>query len=471
MRRSSTMFDRRPFDASRRRVLQGAGVAVGLPLLDAFTPRRAAAQAGVKPGYAVFIVGMNGVQQAGAYNEPERFWPSRTGALTRASMQADSGRATSELADHAERLLLVRGIHFAFPGNGCGHSGGGNQVLTAARVSDDPSRNRSLAMGESVDHRISQALTQREPLALYAGPKYGYINDHVSHRAAKNVIVAESNPWTAYSKIAGMPGGESAARRLLADRRKSVNDVLRAQIERLKARPELSREDKQRLDRHFSSIRDIEVGLTATELPAAKVSELRAIDGQHRNQDRRLQVLQLQFDIIAFALASGHARVAFLQHGDGTDGISYTIDGQRLPNHHHVSHRIHSDTNVGDPIPGADMMHHRIDRLQMREFKKLLDKLAAVSTPEGNLLDLGYAVWTNQIATGSHSYNNVPYLIAGRAGGYLRTGRFVDLPRTTNNRLLNTLINAAGVRGPGGALVENFGDPSLQRGQIADLVA
>ena len=81
----------------------------------------------------------------------------------------DADRAVSELAEFADKLLLVRGTRFAFPGNGCGHSGGGNQVLTAHKVSDDPMGNKSLAMGESVDNRIARELNrpaQPEPLAL-----------------------------------------------------------------------------------------------------------------------------------------------------------------------------------------------------------------------------------------------------------------------------------------------------------------
>ena len=84
----------------------------------------------------------------------------------------DADRAVNELADYADKLLMVRGTKFAFPGNGCGHSGGGNQCLTAAKVSDDPSGNESLAMGESVDNRIARELnpaSNPDPLTLYAG--------------------------------------------------------------------------------------------------------------------------------------------------------------------------------------------------------------------------------------------------------------------------------------------------------------
>ena len=224
------------------------------------------------------------------------------------------------------------------------------------------------------------------------------------------------------------------------------------------------------MDRHLSSVRDIEQQLIASVTPATS-ADFKSIDGQHRVDDNRPKVLNLQFDLIALALASGQHRVAFVQQGDGSDGINHVLDGNKLPNYHHISHRIDSDGSSGNPIAGAEMMHHRIDRLHMQTFRTLLDKLKAVSTPNGSLLDLGYAVWTNQQANGAHKYINVPYLIAGKAGGYLKTGQFVDIAPTMNNKLLNTLINAAGVRNASGGPVDDFGDGSLPKGLVSQIVA
>jgi hypothetical protein len=61
-------------------------------------------------------------------------------------------------------------------------------------------------------------------------------------------------------------------------------------------------------------------------------------------------------------------------------------------------------------------------------------------------------------------------IIAGSAGGFLRQGQYIDAGGVGNNRLLNTLITANGVRRNGGP-VEDFGDPSLEGGLIDALVA
>src|SRR4030095_547301 len=102
---------------NRRMVLRGAGgLMLGLPLLETFMPRKASAQTAVRSPFVLIVVGDNGVVQAGANlgggGEPEMFWPTATGARTKDKMLADkSTRATGELSDYAEKLLIVRGIN------------------------------------------------------------------------------------------------------------------------------------------------------------------------------------------------------------------------------------------------------------------------------------------------------------------------------------------------------------------------
>ena len=458
---------------SRRIFLRGLGaVSVGLPLLDAFTPR--GAKAADAPRCAVFVRQGNGVAQAGN-NEPERFWPRMLGALTTASMQGETDRAVTELASYANKLLLVRGTKFAFGANGCGHSGGGNQVLTAAKVSTDPKGQYSLAMGESVDNRMATAINPqaREPLTLLTGSTQGYLPVVLSYRAAKQLRGAENDPFNAYKRMTGLGGADPSTIDAIATRRKSVNDLIRSQLQSLLGKSELSGADRKRIDLHLSSIRDVEVKL-ACALPEMRQRELDGInpvDGKNY-----VAVSQMHMDLIALSFACDYSRVATLQFGAGNDGTEHTIpgyrNGQKLPRFHQISHRIFGDGSEGDPIEGAQEMHHEIDKLHARLFRYLLDKLAAYALPQGTLLDQSVAVWTNDLGHGvSHNYQNVPWVIAGSAGGYLKQGLYVDAGNVTHNQLLNTLLSAVGVKKPDGSPVDDFGDPSLKRGQIAALLA
>ena len=268
---------------SRRLFLWGAGgVAVGLPFLEGLQPRRLRAAPPERPRFAAFVRQANGCQQAEGM-EPEGFWPHDLGAVTNETLSGvDADRAVSELAEFADKLLLVRGTQFAFPGNGCGHSGGGNQVLTAAKVSLDPMGNKSLAMGESVDTRIARELNgpaNPEPLTLYAGPMAGYINEVLSYRGALDLRPADRNPWSVYTKMIGITQLPKELIAQIKARRTSVNDLLREQMTALMSKPALSSADKGRLQIHFDAIRDIEVELACQLPPDDEIAAMEAQQG------------------------------------------------------------------------------------------------------------------------------------------------------------------------------------------------
>ncbi len=460
---------------SRRGFLRGAGtVALGLPMLDVFARAPLARAQEANKRFAVFIRQGNGVAQAGN-GEPERFWPKALGALTTAQMMAETDRAVVELASHAGKLLIVKGTKFAFPGNGCGHSGGANQVLTAAKVSPDPSGAKSLAMGESVDNRMAAAINPegREPLTLMTGATQGYLPVVLSYRGAKMLRGADNDPFVVYKRMTGLNGVDGAVVDEIATRRKSVNDLVRERLNAFLSRTDLSGDDRKRLDLHLTSIRDVEVRMACT-LPEMRQMEL---DGVNPTDSKNyIAVTQMHMDLVALSFACDYSRVATIQMGQGNDATQFSIPGFRngelLPRFHQISHRIFSDGSEGDPIDGAQDMHHQIDKLHARLFKYLVDKLASYSTPEGTLLDAGFAAWTNDLSHGvSHGYTNIPWVIAGSAGGYLKQGQYVDAGNVTHNKLFNTLLNAVGVRKDDGSPVDDFGDPGLSKGEIAAIKA
>lgn len=462
--------------SSRRRFLRGiGGVAMALPFLESLAPRKKASAAeGDAPPFAIFVRQGNGVAQATFDGEPERFWPSFGPGtpLTTAGLAAESDRALSELADHASKLILVSGSNFGFPGNGCGHSGGGNQVLTAARVSVNPSGNLSLSEGESIDNRIVRELGQTgdEPLTLYAGRKLGYLDEVLSYRGAHDLRGAEQNPYNVYMDLFGLSGVDPDELEAIRQRRKSVNDLVRADMQALLSRTDLSKIDRDKLQLHFDSIRDLENGIICG-LGDGEVATLEQMQANVGNDDYIEDVVKLHFDVLALAMACGAARAATLQIGCGNDQTQYWIDGVKQKPFHKISHRIDSDGDMGPAIPDADILHHKVDRKLLQLFKYLLDKLASYPMPSGNLLDCGVAVFTNDLSNKWHSYDNVPYILAGSAGGALKTGVYVDAGGVANNRILSTIGAAVGCKNGNGDPLDDFGDPGLPKGRVDAIVS
>lgn len=462
---------------SRRRFLAGLGGAmVALPALESVKflgGRRASASGLDKPIFSVFLRQGNGCQQA-AGNEPERFWPDELGALSTQilSNERNSGRTVAQLADYADSLLLVKGTRFGFPGIGCGHSGGLNQCLTAARVTGEGKD--SLANGESIDWFLSQRVNPdgAEPMTLMSGPQNAYIAHGLSYSGPKQLRGAANNPFAVYQDMVGLTGASQELLEAIALRRKSVNDLVRDEMTELLGKSYLSAGDKTRLQTHFDVIRDIEVNMSC-QLTDSEVMAMQDISGASEDNGNRVAVAKMMIDLIALAFSCDSNRVATLQIGTGNDGTKYTIDGELQNTFHRISHRINGDGSEGAPIPNADILHHKIDVLHAQIFRHLLDRLSQYTSPSGvTLLDDSIAVWTNDLATGpGHRYNNIPQVVAGKAGGYLKTGQYMDAGNVTHNKFLNTLISAAGVCNADNTPYDKFGDPELERGVISGMIA
>ena len=470
---------------SRRYVLRGlGGAALSLPLLEGLLPRQARARA--EPAtFAVFFRQANGVaaeqsSPLSSQREPERFWPSFAGPLT---PQTLAGRALDELGAVSSKLLVVGGVDMEDFDYGDGHARGALQGLTAQGPTQRGAGGDSEAAGESIDHRIGRELNPggRDSLFLCAGKGGGWLGGPcISYRASGRRRAAMRNPLSAYQTVSGLGSQPSEqAAQLVAMRQRSINDLVREQMQALMARPELSTSDRQRLELHFNSIREIELGL------ACRLSEQdqRLLDGAGAiydsiDGDEVLQTARLHMNIVALAIACGYTRSAAIQVGAGNDGRTKYRDpdtGQLMENYHYVSHRRLSHDSSGSVIRNSDILHHKIDRQFAQTFRHLIERLSAYAMPDGStLLDHGVAVWYNDNGNGpGHSPRNVPFILAGSCKGTLKQGQFIKLPDSGGSnhaRLLNTIGNAVGLRTPSGAPIDDFGDSTLAKAPLGELL-
>ncbi|XXX72944.1 DUF1552 domain-containing protein [Sorangium sp. So ce134] len=426
----------------RRAFLRAGGVAIALPFLEGL-PSRSAWAADSPPVFSLYIVAACGVVG-------NRFFPDKTGPLTTEGLAAMTDKATHVLAPHAPDLLFIRGVDFpmASPSN-CGHAQGLCQALTARPAQGGGKT--AASTGVSADVVVAKLVNEggAEPLTLYAGNrKNGYIAERISFKGggAGQVRPADDNPYTLYAKLVGLAGGGGQLAEELIRSRKSVNDFVSEELNSLMRMSALSSADKQRLQQHFDSIRDTEVTMGemggACSQAGLATSALEALEGglAFKTDGMIEDVAKLHLELVALAFACNFNRVATLQHGDGTDQTKYAVpanEGLRWP-FHHISHRVQSDAVSGNN-PTAEQAHAEIDVLRMQTLLHGLDQFKA-----RDLLDKSIVLWTNHISDGpSHSFRDVPTIIAGSGGGYLKQGQFIDAGNVTNNRLFNGLIAAA----------------------------
>jgi hypothetical protein len=223
---------------------------------------------------------------------------------------------------------------------------------------------------------------------------------------------------------------------------------VRGELNSLLNNSALSTDDKNRLQMHFQCIRDVEVTMgntgmmcTTSGLDTTTLNTYKSNFSWHQDGGMVETVAGLHMQLVALAFACNYNRVATLQWGDGTDGNKYSTPASMNLStwtFHQISHRIMSDGQVGNNTT-AEQAHHEIDGVRMTTLAKGLDAFAA-----RNLQNSAQVMFATHISDGpSHSGINVPHIIWGNAGGFLKTGQFLDPGKITSNKLQNTLITAA----------------------------
>jgi hypothetical protein len=240
--------------------------------------------------------------------------------------------------------------------------------------------------------------------------------------------------------------------------RKSVLDAVIGQYTRLN--PKLGATDKVKVDEHLSNIRDLENRLTAPLAVGASCAKPAAPTIDYKANDNFPAIGKLQMDLLVMAMACDLARVGTVQWERSVGDVRFTfVDATITRGHHDMSHD--PDTNTA-----TQEMLTKINVFYAQQLNYLIEKLKAV--PEGSggtMLDSTLILWCNELSTGNaHSHNPMPFVLAGHAGGALRTGRYLKAASNTpHNNLLVSCMNLMGVAGT------TFGNPAYCTGPLANL--
>lgn len=434
--------------ASRRTFLRGAtGVLLGLPFLEALAPRVARANTNA-PRRLAILWECNGVNT-------QRFWPDTPyGALTDASFAPDRGIAP--LRPFRDKLLIPRGMNMV---GGTGHLG--TISLSAHRpraFSGLTEMAVAWAQGPTIDQVLAPQVNPngKQPLLLRSSNSSGNsVYSTISFRAANQPAVHERNPWIAYRDLVGVTNPEGEAANLLVQRRKSVLDLVSGRLELMRSRA-LSEDDRQRLDMHFTSIRELESrledsGLMKCELPPGRVAEIQAMDGKMNQVANYSAIGRMHLDVMALAFACDQNRLGLMLWANESGGPVYNFDGL---NHQYPHHPLSHGTQ-GEPLNSGDVANYRellteIDQWHAKQMLYLLERLDAYREEGGTVLDNTAVVWMNSMTDGNaHSSADMPVVMAGSLGGYFKQGSYVDLrsgaSRRPHNMLLTTFMNGMGV--------------------------
>jgi hypothetical protein len=151
-------------------------------------------------------------------------------------------------------------------------------------------------------------------------------------------------------------------------------------------------------------------------------------------------------DLMVLAFQTDSTRVQTFMFANDVSGRNFSFLDGVSGGHHDMSHHENKESKINQ--------YREITRWHTEQLAYLLGKLRAIPEGEGNLLDNSMIMFGSSISDGNrHSPNNLPLVLAGNAGGALKTGLHVARPEDTPLcNLYATMLNAVG------SPVDSFGD-------------
>jgi hypothetical protein len=504
---------------NRRIFLRGIGGAcVAAPFLSSLYEKNARGQTVTAPKRLVIFYTHNGCLT-------DRWFPkTENGALTASAL---TGTTLAPLAPYVNKLLIPRGLR-SMNAYGLGqtidpHDQAMGSKLTCSTIGTDANR---YAQATSLDHVVAQqinpAAAGKTPLVLSVGAASTKIKEILSFSAPNTPFPATVNPQTIYNQLTGL-FGNGGTTTPVADyhvaRGQSALDLVKEDLTRYQ-NLKMSKEDQQRVSDWMDLLRSTETmdggvvttptscssataqaaPLNVTTANVTAASPTGAVAGGvfgSNNTSTGLANLATSFtlggdmmmNLMALGMICDLNRVFLLLYPGyvtfNWDGIMHTHD------HHGLSHRT-GDLSVGGACGVANVldMIAQIDTWYAGKYAKLVGLLNSIGEGGGMLLDNTATMWLQELSDGAaHNLNNLPIVIAGSAGGYLKQGYAVNVENkgtigggnsdsscqdgTTGNigntgsntgnfpinKLYVTLMNAVGCKDPAtGGPVTKFGD-------------
>jgi hypothetical protein len=458
---------------NRRTLLRGAGgIALGLPLLDIMIPRNPAqAQALMAPPRFGLFFSSCGVVS-------DYWWPTGTERAfeLNANMQP--------LLSYKEKLVVLEGLSALSSEL---QTGNPHDVAMVHLLTATPFTGSLLGMfthlldgtagGPSVDQVIANHIggdTQLRSLELGVESSitaHPPLVKRMSYGGAADPRDPMDDPVQVFARLMGDKGdvGTAAEVSALHAQRRTVLDAVQAEFQ--STRLKLGSEDRAKLDRHATAVREIEErigigGVADCKVPAVPPAVKIETVACQRNGSADMcltgfaEVGRAQMDLMVLALACDMTRVVSLQWSTAESTKVFDVELGFQGEHHRMSH------DYGN----RSLELSAITTWYAQQFAYLLGELQKVSEGGGTLLDNLLLCWCNELSEAeTHSRRNLPFVLAGSAGGKLETNRYLKIgepagaPAVPHSHLYSTLLQMFGVPDAG------FGQPEF-RGVLPGLV-
>ena len=394
---------------SRRTILRGAGVGLGLPWLEAM-----ASPSLPKPPVRMAALYMpNGVNIS-------HWSPEGTGRDFKLS------KTLSPLADVKDSVTVLGNLWNANSKGGDGHYVKEAAILTCATIKKTPGADIGNAV--SVDQLASQMMGPKTPLAsleLGVTPVaigvdivVGYTRVYGSHIAwsgPSTPLAREINPRSVFERLfrasSGQKGNQNKMDTLLLDRVMGDAKRLREQV---------GTADRIRLDEYLSVMRSLEQRLERASSTAQSAWKPRVpIDPKSAPNERPVdhaEHVRLMMDMIALGFQSDTTRIATMMFGNAVSNVSFRWLEGVSAGHHDVSHHQKEEDKL--------RQYQLINEWHIAQYAYLLKKLASMQEGESTVLDNSMVLFASALSDGnSHNMHKLPIVLGGKGGGRIASGQ------------------------------------------------
>lgn len=371
---------------------------------------------------------------------PSLWHPTETGTTFTLPTQ------TSTLEPVKQHCVFIQGLEMLTEPNG--HQGQ-PEILTADH-------------SFSIDQLISRELGASYPFkGIHLGVGSNFKSKGaLSYLPGQIPISPNDDPINSFDSVFGVSQNATERQRLA-----SILSTAKTEITRLRNR--LGVDEREKLSQHEESIFQVEQRLNDFRALSCNTSSWNsqgfATDPRHLfpltyYRDEYFDtVAKLQIDLIVLALKCGMTPVATLC-------FSHPVCPFKLPgeteNHHQSSH---NGRNLNSP---SALLFARYKQYWCGLLRYFIEQLNQVTDTDGSSLLHNTLIFMGSELSDSdgHNQRNMPFILAGNAGGALVTGRSLAYPAaTSHSKLLVSIANMMGIA------IDNFGDGLSGPGGLSGL--
>ena len=424
-----------------RGMLQGATVAMALPYLDCFlntngTLLAQGAPLPVRFGTWFWGLGVN----------PSRFFPTTTGT------DYEMPPELRPMEQHRDKVTVFSGFDCLTDGRPISPHGTGHVTF---RTGTAPGAGGALT-GATFDNIVANEISTGTRFRTLDISAIGDRRNSLSGLGNGQMNPVETSAVRLYQRIFadGFVDPNSATftpdPKIMAH--KSVLSAVKEERKALER--SLGSADRARLDQYFTAVRQVEdqlmiqlqkpEPLVACNVPAPpEEMEVQTV------MDDVIQNHEVMVRLLAMGLACNQTKVFNVAFNNPASSL--TARGKSTT-HHQLTH-----DEVVDPALGYQKEATKFVEACMGAWSTFLDTLNGIPEGDGTLLDHMLVVAHSETEYAkNHTVTNLPIMLAGNAGGRIRTGTHISEKREPVSRIALTAMQAMGVS------IESFGTQSMQ---------